>query len=124
MGADRFDESLAQASTSKPGDVVLLVSYSGHLVEHLAKALEVFRARRCRVVLVSTCEKPAGVDVHLRFPDRERADGNIATFYSQECLRYLLNCVYSELFSFDYDKNMARKAEVDVLTSGRSADLG
>ena len=117
VDADRFDESLAQAITSKPGDVVLLVSYSGNLVGHLARALEVFRAHRCRIVLVSTCEKPVGVDVHLRFPDRERADGNIATFYSQECLRFLLNCVYAELFSFDYEANSARKAEVDALTS-------
>lgn len=119
VDADRFDESLAQAVTSKPGDVVLLVSYSGSIVDHLARTLEVFRAHRCRVVLVSTCEKPAGVDVHLRFPDRERADGNIATFYSQECLRFLLNCVYAELFSFDYEENTARKAEVDALTSSR-----
>ena len=117
IDADRFDENLVHASTSQAGDVVVLASYSGNLVHHLSKTLELFRAHGCKVVLVSSCEKLANVDVHLRFPARESAEGNIATFYSQECLRYLLNCVYAELFSFDYDRNMKRKAEVDSLTS-------
>lgn len=117
VDADRFDESIAQASTSEPGDAVLIVSYSGSLVSQLQRALDIFRAHRCKIVLISSTDKPKDVDITCTFPARESAEDNIATFYSQECLRFVLNCIYAQLYSFDYERYHELKAKTDALTS-------
>lgn len=115
VNANEFDEELAVAHTLGPSDVALFVSYTGRVVNGVMKkkVLQVIKERGCRSVWVSSAPTPVGFDVCLRFPARESDAEKIATFYSQACIRYILDCVYGVIFAQDYDGHADDKAAID-----------
>lgn len=113
--ANQNGEELAHAHTAQAGDAAIFVSYSGKLVVGtVMREIQRILASRCvRRIWISAGVCPAGFDVDLRFPAREEKSGKLATFYSQACIRYLLDCIYAVVWSFDYKGNQKRKASID-----------
>ncbi len=115
--AGDYGEYLAAAYTAGPDDVALIVTYSGGLldIEQIPHSVAVLHERGCKVVYISS-QALSGLrpDIFLQLPARERPSGKMATFYSQACVRYLFNCLYSVIFSFDYERNIAAKYLIDA----------
>lgn len=55
--------------------------------------------------------------VSIKIPPNEIQSDNIATFYSQECFSFILNVIYSVLYTRNYLENSERKKRIDSLTS-------
>ena len=55
--------------------------------------------------------------VSLTIPPYEIQSDNIATFYSQECFSFILNVIYSVLYTRNYLENRERKKQIDSVTS-------
>lgn len=53
----------------------------------------------------SVKKRLASTDCLIALPKGETRAGRLATFYSQECMRYALNCIYAEAFSANYERN-------------------
>lgn len=115
--ADEYGDMWANVSTVEPGDVGLFVSYSGKILnsETPKRVARLFQERKCPTIWLSSAPKPMGMDVELRFPARELARGKMATFYSQMCIRYLLNCLFGSVYALDYEGNTSKVDEVDEL---------
>ncbi len=115
--AGHYGEYLAAAYTVGPDDVALIVTYSGGLLDmgQIPHSIAVLHERACKVVYISS-QALSGLrsDIFLQLPAHERPLGKMATFYSQACIRYLFNCLYSVIFSFDYERNIAAKYLIDV----------
>lgn len=123
MLAGRRAEEVSVAHAAQPGDVALFVTYGGALLDEDAtrRVLPVLRERGCRIVAVTAAPRDSvWVDRTVAFPQRERLLGKMATFYSQTCIRYILNCLYAAVFALDYAQSAAAKDSVDgVPTSER-----
>lgn len=61
-----------------------------------------------------------GIDLGITFPHHESEQANMATYYSQACIRYILNCVYAEVFALNYHQSAERKANVNAITSAEA----
>lgn len=55
--------------------------------------------------------------VSLKIPPYEIQSDNIATFYSQECFSFILNVIYSVLYTRNYLENRERKKAIDHVTA-------
>lgn len=115
-------EGPAHANTAQQGDLALIVSYSGSTLRHMRRELEILPRRGCKMALISTAERPPGIDLGISFPNYETGEARIATYYSQVCIRYILNCIYGQVFALDYRENAARKANVDYITSAEQCE--
>lgn len=113
--ANQYGESNSMAYSAHRGDVVIAVSYSGEVLESLQRVWPIFKERKCRLVFLSSAKAPVSFDYSFRIPAKEGGVGKVATFYSQTCFRYILNCIYSEVFGLDYERSQAHK---DAIESG------
>lgn len=117
VDAFNLSEGPAHANTAQRGDVAIVVSYSGNTLNHMKKELEILPRRGCKVALISSMEKPVGIDLGVRFPHYESEEAKVATYYSQACIRYILNCIYAEVFALGKQKSIQRKLDVDAITT-------
>lgn len=103
--ADKEDDRLYAELVAVPGDVALFVSYSGDLMDRplMRETLATLKRRGAVAVLVSSGAAPAGVDVCLRLPTGEDRRAKIATYYSQACIRFTLNCLHAAVYALDYE---------------------
>lgn len=112
---------IAATSTSGPSDLALFVSYSGRVFEMDAfqACLEMLRERGCKLALITAAEDVSDdertFDQIITFPATERLIGAVGPFYSQECIRYVLNCVYARLYALDYAQSARAKTYIDEL---------
>lgn len=113
--ANQYGESPTVANIMRKNDVVMIVSYRGGEMRRMATVLPIIRERKAKTVLVSTMAKPLGINLSIRIPAKETVGttGKIATYYSQECIRFVLNCVYGELFELTYEQSSSRKLAID-----------
>lgn len=113
--ANQYGESPTIAHIMRKNDVVMIVSYRGWELERMGNVLPIIRERKAKTVLVSTLAKPLGIDLSIRIPPKETTGttGKIATYYSQGCIRFVLNCVYGELFELTYEQSESRKLAID-----------
>lgn len=113
------------SSLARPDDVGLFVSYSGRLVDDLSMLLDILRKKRCKTIVVTAndqlASKAAGFDAAIILPCRERGEGRnkVATFYSQTCIRYALECVYGVVFAMNYQENLLHKNQAEWGSSSR-----
>lgn len=77
--------------------------------------VSVMRACRAKTVLISSSPKPIGIELSLRIPARETVErtGKIATCCSQGCIRFILNCIYGEVYFLTYDEGSTHKRAID-----------
>ena len=113
--ANQYGEERAIAYDSTPRDVVLFISYSGSLMPLLKDAFRIFRRHRCRTILLTSLSEFEGIDHLITIPAQEIGYDKIATFYSQESIRYVLNCIYALIYSMDFHKNRDRKNQAEGL---------
>lgn len=113
----RFRHEASFHATSS--DVALIVTYTGDYLPELERQIRRLRERRCKIAVITSAARVdsplAGFDFPIVLPRRENRFRKVATFYSQTCIRYVLNCVYSVAFSQDYDTNLAEKDLMEKL---------
>lgn len=113
--ANQFDEGRATAYTTHPGDVVFFISYRGRALRHSVQqeVVQTVRAQGCRTVLITAARKTSNADVFIPLPPLERETEVIGTFFSQACIKYVLNCIYSAVFVADYQDSVKYKRRID-----------
>lgn len=113
--ANQYDESLANTYAVTRHDVALVVSYSGSVLDRMTKELEVLHRRGCRVIVITSRERPQGVDLAITFPHKEDVGASVATFYSQQCIRFILNCIYGAIYTRDFEANTQKRVGYERL---------
>lgn len=108
-------QSASLAHSVRKNDVVAVVSYRGSQVDELKDIIPIIKGRKAKLVLVSTRPKPLNFDLAIRLPAKETVEytGTIATYYSQECIRFVFNCIYSEVFELNYQQSSSHKLAID-----------
>lgn len=104
-------EGPAAAASARPGDIALFVSYSGSILSEQAGILRQLRGRKCTIALISSAAQPQEVDLGIRIPSSESRTDKIAPFFSQACIRYVLDCLYGALYSLDYEHSRELRKE-------------
>lgn len=93
-------------------DLAIVITHSGGLVDYYSGVIRTLRERGCKMVLITSNQelqgRLAGTDCVILIPEGETRSGRVATFFSQECIRYVLNCIYSEVFALNWQENVSR----------------
>ena len=112
-----YDDDIASISGIMPGDVALFVTYSGGIADSAStqRAIRILQERHCPMIWLSSTPMPAPMSIELRLPAREAIHGKTATFFSQMCIRYLLNCIYGAVYALDYEMNTKKVDRVDEM---------
>ncbi|MDB2091344.1 MULTISPECIES: MurR/RpiR family transcriptional regulator [Clostridium] len=102
---------LLTASTSDEKHVAIIVSFEGRglIAENLANIL---KKNNTPIILISsTNENPITkyADYHLYLSSNENHFNKISSFSTRLSLLYLLDCIYTCYFKFDYEKNVNYK---------------
>lgn len=112
--ANQHGDALAVSTVLGPGDVAILVTYSGALVKQFGEELRLVFERGIKAIAITSDEslrdKLAGIECMLTCATGETNQGKIATYYAQSCIRFILNCLYGECFSHNYQKNAEMQA--------------
>ncbi|MBR3234980.1 MAG: MurR/RpiR family transcriptional regulator [Atopobiaceae bacterium] len=114
---DQYGEATSMAYTLGPNDVALFVSYSGGLIDasaySLERELDIVRKSGCKTIFITsdeTIEEHAGkADCVIVLPQSETRKGRIANYYSQTTIRYVLNCIYGEVFAHNWEGGIAAR---------------
>ncbi|KUP25911.1 MurR/RpiR family transcriptional regulator [Paenibacillus sp. DMB5] len=117
---DQYHESMTLSFNATQNDVALLVSYSGCVLDSYKKELKVLKKNSCRTILITSLQETNQVDLLIKFPQKEHEMGKAAGYYSQSSIRYILNCLYSIIYSFDFTKNKERKDIVEEMARKNS----
>lgn len=107
---DQLGDNLVVANFLGPSDLAIFASYSGLTIEDRKRELAAMRSQGCKVIFITADEtitsRFANPDCLLLLPNAESRKERIATFYSQECFRFVLNSLYAEIFSLKWEDNM------------------
>lgn len=114
---DQYGEATAITYTLGAKDVAIFVSYSGRLIDSsaysLERELEIARKSGCKTIFITSdesVEEHAGkADCTIVLPKSESRKGRIASYYSQATIRYVLNCIYGEVFAYDWQGSIAAR---------------
>lgn len=103
-------DSVVATQILGPADVAVIITYSGGLVDKFAYEISLLRSKGCKSIVVTANaairERIAGLECLLLLPDGETTRGSVATYYSQSCIRFALNCVYGECFAQGWEESM------------------
>lgn len=111
--AEQYNERPGVTYCAQKEDAALFLSYSGELMQCLRTELRILRRSRCATILISTLEQYDGIDYLITLPAKEQAIGKVAGYYSQEAIRYVLNCIYGVIYAMDLEKNLNFKNRID-----------
>jgi hypothetical protein len=120
--AGQYGDYASTAHLTLPGDVALFVSYSGKILgqDAFKLSLDLLKERGCVACLAASEEARnldlSGFDHTILFGAREDTEGAIGPFYSSECIRMILNCVYARVYALDFPGHDAAKLTVDRLS--------
>lgn len=119
VAADQYRFKNEAAYHTTADDIALFVSYSGSYLPDAHVQMGLLRDRHCKIAVISSDHRVLAPEAHYDFPIlvplRENKYGKVATFYSQACIRYALNCVYSVAFAESYDNNLHDKDLIEML---------
>ena len=113
----QYNEGMTITYGAGSRDVALFVSYSGKLMSSLQMELEILRKKRCKTIFITSLDSFDGVDHLISFPRKEDAYSKTAGYYSQMSIRYILNCLYGMIYSFNLQQNRDRKDQADRLAN-------
>ncbi len=104
---------LLTASTSNKDHVAIMVSFEGRgfIMKKLAKIL---KTNGTPIILISsTNENPLTkyANYHLYLSSNENHYNKISSFSTRLSLLYILDCIYTSYFKFDYNKNIDYKLD-------------
>ena len=111
----RYLESVPITTGATANDAALVVSYTGYLVGGMSRELRVLKRQKTPVIVVSSLKVCPEADLLLSVPDREHMVGKVAGFYSQAAIKYVLNCLYGNVYAMDLRKNRTYKDSGDSL---------
>jgi len=102
---------LLTASTSDKNHIAILVSFEGRgvIIQNIA---EILKKNKTSIILISsTNENPLTkyADYHLYLSSNENHYNKVSSFSTRLSLLYLLDCIYTQYFKFDYDRNVNYK---------------
>lgn len=90
--------------------MAVFATYSGGLLDKLANEIKLLRSKGCKTILVTSntaaAQRIAGLECLLLLPEGETTRGSVATYYSQSCIRFALNCVYGDCFALGWEESM------------------
>lgn len=114
--ASQYHEEAVNARSAMRGDAALIVTYSGLLFGRDAESVRILKERGCHIIAVTArpdIAEEAGADVVIPMPSGEVRGDKIASYFSQTCIHYVLNCLYGAVFAFDFEENELWKNWVD-----------
>lgn len=99
-----YGEQIHQADTLAIEDAALLLSYSGKS-SSTVNAARILKKNGCKTVCITG--DPASplarlCDVVLLIPAKEKKFHRISSFFSQACMDYFLNILYSRIYVLNY----------------------
>lgn len=104
----------------------LVISYSGE-TKDLIKIIKTLKKRKIKIVAITSIGDNSlslQADCVLRICTREKLYSKIATFTTTNSIQYILDVLYSCIFSLEYDKNLNLRIETSkYVESGRSSTL-
>lgn len=103
-----YGEQHHLSETLKKGDCGLLLSYSGVTSYTLDCARELKKNSVTTICITAGENSPLAkmCDIALILPAKEDKFHRIASFFSQACMDYYLNIIYSYLYVLNYDKHI------------------
>lgn len=104
---------LLTASTSDESHVAIIVSFEGRgfLIEKLARTL---KTNKTPIILISSTNKNSltkYANYHLYLSSNENHYNKISSFSTRLSLLYILDCIYTSYFKFNYNKNITYKLD-------------
>lgn len=116
--ADSYGERVASTMAAKPGDIAIVVSYTGRTLafNHMRDCLGILRRRGCKTALISSAKPLPEFDYYLRIPPLEDEQRKISNCYSQTAIAYILHCIYGLVYSLDFTSSQSYRDEVKRLT--------
>ncbi|EGO8956574.1 TPA: MurR/RpiR family transcriptional regulator [Enterococcus faecalis] len=100
-------EQFYLAINATKNDVAILVSYSGNTAE-IVNEVRIFAEGGTPIIAITSdlnSQLAKYATVILPIPNVEHADFKVSTFSSQLAIEYILNVLYSCIFSRNFDKN-------------------
>ena len=84
-----------------------------HRLTHSSESWTIVRKSGCKTIFITsdeTIEDHAGkADCLIVLPQSETRKGRIANYYSQTTIRYVLNCIYGEVFAHNWESGIAAR---------------
>lgn len=99
-----YGEQIHQADTLAKEDAALLLSYSGKSTSTVYAA-KILKKNGCKTVCITgdpTSPLAHLCDVVLLIPAKEKKFHRISSFFSQACMDYFLNILYSRIYVLNY----------------------
>lgn len=106
-------EQYFDAYQARPDSCALLISYSGE-TRSLLKVVKILHRHQIPMVLLTSIgdnSMTALADCRLSISTKEKLYSKIATFATDESILYLLDLLYSGIFTLDYRDNLDFKIE-------------
>ncbi|MBP3893593.1 MAG: MurR/RpiR family transcriptional regulator [Atopobiaceae bacterium] len=107
---DLNGDSVVATQILGPSDVAVFATYSGGLLDKFSNEIQLLRGKGCKTILITAnaaaARRIAGLECLLLLPEGETTRGSVATYYSQSCIRFALNCVYGECFAQGWNESM------------------
>lgn len=104
----------------------IVISYSGETLS-LSKAIETLKKRKIKIIAITSIgDNSLSLQANciLRICTREKLYSKIATFTTTSSIQYLLDVLYSCVFSLEYNKNLNLRIQTSkYVESGRSSTL-
>lgn len=115
-------EPFVYASYATSKDCALFVTYSANNPDYFEYA-KIMKARGVTIVTITANPYSALgrlSDYTINFPNLEDPINSMATFYSQIAMEYILNVLYSLIYSIHYAENQQKKSKLDVIRINNS----
>ena len=113
---EQHGDSTAVSHILGPQDVAVIISYSGGLLNFASSAIEILRSKGCKTIVItadrSVPDRMAGIDCTIFLPEGESRSERVVTYFSQTCIRFVLNCIYAEAFASNYRGNIERRDRI------------
>ncbi|AGF56083.1 DNA-binding MurR/RpiR family transcriptional regulator [Clostridium saccharoperbutylacetonicum] len=104
---------LLTASTSNENHIAIIVSFEGRgiIIERIASIL---KTNKTPIILISSTNENSltkYANYHLYLSSNENHFNKISSFSTRLSLLYILDCIYTCYFKFNYDKNVQYKLD-------------
>lgn len=112
--SDNPGEVLYEANLMTKNSCAIIISYSGE-TDTLCQVAKILKAKKIPFISITSISDntiSSLANCSLRITTRERLHSKIATFTTDNAISYILDVLYSSVFSQNYDKNMELRTEV------------
>ena len=116
----QFLETSQMTTLATEKDAVLVISYSGSLMNTIKRELLILKSNKVPVILLSSAQSHPLTEIVISIPDKEHILFKAASYYSMAAASYILNCIYGRIYTLDLAKNKAIKDHADTYAYGGS----